>query len=354
MEKIILNDENAIGMLYFIPNEDFVEGVPCKGYIKERYQEGSVYYGEGEYDGKNFYRQGHGVQEFSHSAMNGEHIGGPAYSKIYKFVGDYDRHASAWMYGNGIFYFTNPDGEPIAWSKGFFSCTTKIDVWHGEFDYDTLLQGFTKEMEVELIPFKGAHDRLVDAHAGKTCEYLFFGDSWVEHWRDVNRFPNHATFYKDTAHLDALNVGIGGTKYADWIDWLDELVIPFNPKKIFINLGFNDLHHGFSVQKTYNDFIAVTEGIHKALPHTKIYINAVTHCSVFDAFFEKELEVNKLLKERCDNTDYLTYIPVDLLFMKDGKRFEDMDDYCIEDNLHLNGKGYAIWVPCVMDYVENK
>ena len=353
MKKIILNDENAIGMLYFIPNDEFAEGVPCKGHIKERYQEGSVYEGEGEYDGKNFYRQGNGVQEFSHSAMNGEHIGGPAYSKIYKFVGEYDRHASAWMYGNGIFYFVDQNDKPIAFTKGFFQCTTKIDEWHGDFDYDTILQGFTKEMECELIPFKGAHDRLVTEHQGKTCDYLFFGDSWVEQWRDLKRF-DYARFYKDTADINALNVGIGGTKYSDWANWLDDLVIPFAPKKIFINLGFNDLHHGQKVNEVYDNFKTVVEGIKKALPEVKIYINSVTHCSVFDDFFEKEVELNNLLIDYCAKMPNMCYIPVNKEFMSNGKRFEDMDDYCIEDNLHLNERGYKIWSPFVLNYVKNK
>ena len=87
MQKIIFNDENAVGVIWFIPDDEFIPGKPCRGMIKERYPEGSTYEGQGEYDGENFFRQGYGIQEFSHSKMTGEDFGGPMNSKIYKFVG---------------------------------------------------------------------------------------------------------------------------------------------------------------------------------------------------------------------------------------------------------------------------
>ena len=70
MEKIILNEnQNAIGWLWFIPNEKFEEGKPCSGWGSERYREGSVFEGQVKYDGKKFYRQGFGTQDFTHSSL---------------------------------------------------------------------------------------------------------------------------------------------------------------------------------------------------------------------------------------------------------------------------------------------
>ncbi|MBO7187227.1 MAG: hypothetical protein J6V68_02370, partial [Clostridia bacterium] len=107
MEKIVFRKDDEVGVTWFIPDEEFVEGKPCTGVIREKYQEGSVYEGHGEYDGKDFYRQGYGVQYFKDSVMAGEALGGPMDSKVYKYVGNYDRNLSGWLFGNGILYFTD-------------------------------------------------------------------------------------------------------------------------------------------------------------------------------------------------------------------------------------------------------
>lgn len=352
MKKIIFNDENATGKLWFIPDGEFVEGKPCLGILKERYQEGSVYQGQGEYDGKDFYRQGYGVQEFSHSTMSGEDFGGPLDSKLYKFAGYYDRHSSDWMYGNGIIYFNDKDDKPLMFVKGFFETNRKVDDWHGEFDTDLLLKGFTPDMEGEIVPFKAKHDRWVlRVKDVKSCDYLFLGDSWVENWTVPEWIKGDFAFYDEikARNMDAINVGIGGSKYSDWEPWVYDLVIDHNPKKIFMNLGFNDLHHGQSVEEVYQHFKNVVEPIKKALPDTRIYIASTCQCPAFPTFEERELAINKLMEEYCKKDKMMTYLPVNELFKVDGKMMPNMADYCVEDLLHLNRKGYDLWGKMILD-----
>ena len=346
MEKIILNDENAVGVLWFIPDVKFVEGMPCTGIIKERYLEGSVYEGQGEYDGKNFYRQGYGIQEFSHSKMTGEDFGGPMDSKIYKFVGFYDRHLSSWMYGNGVFYLNDKDDKPLMFVKGYFSATTKIDDWHGDFDYSLLLKGFTPDMEGVFVPFRAKHDRWVlRTKDVKNCDYLFMGDSWVEHWCHVENMGAGPEFDEEVKalNMDAVNVGIGGSKFSDWEPWMNDLVIDHNPKKVFINLGFNDIHRGTSPEEVYGHFLNVVTSIRKALPNTIIYVASTCQCPAFTTFIDNELALNKMMEEYCNKTENMIYLPLNDLFNVDGKMAPNMGEYCIADMLHLNRKGYDVW-----------
>jgi lysophospholipase L1-like esterase len=259
------------------------------------------------------------------------------------------------MYGNGIFYLVDVNtGKPKNFIKGFFHCTTKQSDWHGDFNEDLLADGYTMDMESDFIPFQARRKVIVDQFADKnSCDYLFMGDSWVEQWQDKKRF-SFCTYYKDTEGLDAVNVGVGGSKYSDWLNWLDELVFCHNPKKIFINLGFNDLHHLEQLPDVYDNFVKVVTTLKERLPDVRVYINSVTHCSPFVKFFKDEVRLNKMIKEYCDNSDYLVYIDVNKLFTKRGKMIKNMDEFCIDDNLHLNEKGYKIWAPYVMDFVKNK
>lgn len=350
MQKIILNDQSKVGVTWFIPEQTFTKGVPCKGVIREVYSEGSVYIGEAEYDGKNFLRQGHGIQYFENSTILGSQIGSPNDTKLDRFVGNFDRFASDWMYGNGVWYFTDMQGKPKYFCKGFFLRTEKIDDWHGEFDYDSLLAGYSKDMEmVELYKYLNQVNTLQERYANVAkCTYLFMGDSWIDFWRDEQCFSRYGFIGKG---YDFVNVGIGGTTYKDWTKWIDKLVVCHNPDKILINLGFNDLHHGQTVEQTYENFVKVVTSIHSALPNAKLYVTSVTHCSAYTNFFERELQVNSLVIDYAEKSDFITYLPVGDLFKKDGKMIENMDDYCIEDRLHLNQKGYAVWGKYIIENI---
>ena len=356
MQKIILNDENAVGVLWFIPDGDFVEGKPCRGMIKERYPEGSVYEGQGEYDGKNFFRQGHGVQDFTQSKITGEDIGGPLASRLYKFIGNYDRHLGGWMYGNGIFYLTTQDGKPLAYSKGYFASTKKLSDWHGDFDTDLLLNGFTPDMETELVPFKAKFERAKKRlEKVNQVDYLFLGDSWMEYWTKSELMGGGAPAFDEEVSslgLNAINIGVGGTEFYQWISRIEEFVKDSNPKKIIISLGGNDLTHGTPVNEIYKNFKSLMQTIHKHLPKTTVYISTVLHSKFTTAFWDKEDELNALMKDFATKNDYVKVLALEGLIFKNGKLIENIDDYFLSDNLHLNRKGYDLWGKAVLREIQ--
>lgn len=350
MNKIIFQDENKVGITWFIPNDEFEQGVPCKGILREVYLEGSVYIGDGEYDGENFFRQGHGIQYFENSSLTSLQINAPHKTKIDRFVGNYDRFKSDWMYGNGIWYFVDKNGNPQHFCKGFYMAATRIGDWHGEFDYDTLLTGYTKDMELDDLPKYVEKVKILEEAFENVskCTYLFMGDSWIDFWRDENCFSRHGFVGEG---YDVVNVGIGGTAYSDWTKWIDRLVVRYNPDKILINLGFNDLHHGQTADEVYSNFLNVISQINEKLPNSKIFITSITHCSVYMPFHDAETLVNERVIDYCKDKPNLTYLPVSNLFMINGKMIENMDDFCIEDKLHLNDKGYAIWGKFVIENI---
>ncbi len=352
MEKIILSkDQNAVGWLWFIPNEMFEEGKPCCGWGKERYSEGSVYEGQVKYDGKKFYRQGFGVQDFTNSNLVGFYPNGMTFKTFY---GLYDsENGYPWMIGNGIMYCVDEKtGNPAGFVKGFFN-GLNVTEWHGEFDYGNLLPSYTKDMEVNFMPYQRQRTFFMNEYGDRHCEYLFLGDSWVELWKDEPRYGVDV-FERDAAGMDAINVGIGGTKYSDWLDWIDEIILPHAPNCVFINLGFNDIHCGQSVDCVYDNMVKLVTEIKKALPKVKFYFTANVLCSPFVQFFDKEREFNRLNKEFCDkNSDYCKFIDVYQLFTVNDQMIPNMDDICIEDKLHLNLEGYNIWSPYVIDFIKN-
>ena len=173
---------NRPGAWYFVPDEGvFVKGVPCHGFGAVKYVEGSVYVGELYYDGEKFNKIGNGQQDFCRSTLGRKSIhSGLRHSK---YVGAFDYRKTDWIYGNGVMYFVDENGEPQYFIKGFFSGFDKIGEWQGEFDYATLLNDYTRDMELAAEPGDLAADWVRDCVApwrDKHADVLFVGDSYFE------------------------------------------------------------------------------------------------------------------------------------------------------------------------------
>ncbi|HCY51251.1 MAG TPA: hypothetical protein DHU65_00920 [Clostridiales bacterium] len=363
MKKVFTEDLDKVGMRWFTPdNGEWKEGVPCKGIGEEKYREGSVYIGEMEYNGEIFYKQGHGIQYFGESTYHdGTAFGGPEDSLTLMYEGDFDHSKADWFYGNGIFYFTRKDGTPVALTHGFFTGVATYGPWEGKFDETKLLPGFSMDMEVKLIPFEFRFKKYIKEYTALNFpkyEYVFFGDSWMDLWlshNDVDPTLYGSEFNEDKGDMSAVNVGVGGTRFSDWYDErMDKLVLKFNADKFVINLGFNDLHSGQSVDFAEAECKRVINKILAYNKNAKIYLCSLTHCTAFTSYWEKEDELNGRFKKIAAENPNVIYLKTGELFLdKNGKPFENMDDYCIADHLHLNRKGYDIWGPYILNAVKD-
>lgn len=362
MKKVFTDDLSRVGMRWFTPdNGEWKEGVPCKGIGEERYREGSVYIGQMEYNGEYFYKQGHGIQYFAESTYrDGTAFGAPDDSVTLMYEGDFDHSGGGWFFGNGIFYFTRKDGTPLAITHGFFTGTANYSPWKGKFDETKLLPGYSLDMEIPLIPFEHRFKKYEKEYAAlgfPKYEYVFFGDSWMDFWLNHNNVDPDLygpEFNDDKGDMSAVNVGVGGTKFSDWSDQrIEDLVLKFNADKFVINLGFNDLHSGQSVDFAESEGKRVINKILSYNKNAKIYLCSLTHCTAYIPFWEKENELNARFKKIAAENPNVVYLATGELFIgKDGKPFPNMDDYCIADHLHLNRKGYDVWGVYILNEVK--
>ena len=206
---------NRPGAWYFAPDEGvFCKGVPCRGFGAVKYAEGSVYVGELYYDGEKFNKIGYGQQDFCRSVFGRKSIhSGLRHSK---YVGAFDYRKTDWIYGNGVMYFVDDEGNPQYFVKGFFSSFDKIGEWQGEFDYATLLFGYTPDMELLVEPcdfvVDWVRERVAPWH-DKRAEALLVGDSYFElgdnaDYAGVNMFGKMFP-------QGYVNIGIGGSKFCE-------------------------------------------------------------------------------------------------------------------------------------------
>jgi len=169
---------------------------------------------------------------------------------------------------------------------------------------------------------------------------LFVGSSSIRKWEDLaNRFPYH----------NVLNRGFGGSHFSDLLHYVNRIVLPYQPMKIFVYEGDNDLASNKKPKEVYKQAKIFREIIDKELPNTSVvFISPKPSISRWD-LKKRYQKLNKLLKRYAKKTDKTAFADVWNPLMENGKV---MDDIFVEDNLHLNSKGYDIWTEVLTPFIE--
>lgn len=338
---------NATGAWYFAPDQgEFCKGTPCHGFGTVKYVEGSVYTGELYYDGEKFNKIGMGQQDFCRSTMGNKNI----FSGLRrsKYIGSFDYRKTDWIYGNGVMYFVDDDNQPQYFVKGFFSALEKIGEWQGTFDPAVLAYGYTPDMELACEPADKAGDWMqsrTEKWREKSCDVLFIGDSYFE-FGNIRDYAGKNLFSKvfPESYVD---IGIGGTKFCEWLGWLDSIADIADPRKIVINLGFNDLHGGRGLDGTYADYIAVLNKLRKYFPTSQVYLIQVIHSPFYADMYELECKLNDM------TTATAAELGVQLLDWND-KIVASGKDCFHSDKVHPNEYGYALLEQAIAEAIADK
>lgn len=326
----------SVGIWYFVPSdkESYRKNNPCYGFGAIKYLEGSVYTGELFYDGKYYNKIGYGQQDFSNSGLGD--VDPIINERKYMYVGQFDYRKTDWIYGNGVLYYKDLDGKPSRFIKGFFSGLDLIKPYTKEFDYSSLLEGYTKEMESDYNPRRALFNEEMKNHNHvEDLETLFVGDSYFEFWY----YEKYAgKVFKDCYDLKHnLNVGLGGSKFVDWYEYIPLLKDIKKPKNIVVNLGFNDLHASFSPLKVYRDFKKFLKMFREIFPDANYYLLDVVHGPGFVPFYERENCLNKMMFDMSKKNK--------ITIIRNAEQIENTQKTinCFdEDGCHLNPTGYNI------------
>jgi lysophospholipase L1-like esterase len=156
----------------------------------------------------------------------------------------------------------------------------------------------------------------------------------------------HGTIKEDLAPLTIIPRGFGGSTMEDALYWIDRVAITYKPRAIVVYEGDNDTgRYKVPPAKIAEQFSAIVAKIHAALPKTRVYVIGVKPSVSRWDVWPVSVEANVLLKAIADKDPLVEYIDVATTMLQpDGKV---MTDIFVEDNLHLNPKGYKIWSAAV-------
>ena len=170
---------------------------------------------------------------------------------------------------------------------------------------------------------------------------VFTGSSSIRFWPELD---------KAFDGVKALNLGFGGSQTSDLIHYADELIISHNPSKIFIYEGDNDVAAGKSTAQILFDFKVLIDYIRQFQSDSPIYIISPKPSIARWNLKDNYLDVNNELKDLCSKSKGLQYIDVWTPMCDASGQVKQ--DIFIQDNLHMNEKGYAIWKEVIEPFVN--
>lgn len=161
---------------------------------------------------------------------------------------------------------------------------------------------------------------------------LLVGSSSFTIWKDVgDYFPNQKL----------INRGFGGSHFSDVIYFADRVIFPYKPSKIFIYEGDNDVASGDSPKVIMKDVKMLREMIRKELPGVPVVFLSAKP-SIRRSHLKKDFKkFNKKLEKWAQKEDLTMFADVySAMVDEDGNVYNDI---FLEDDLHMNAKGYEIW-----------
>ena len=324
------------GVHLFTPEDPaaYAQGKPCRGFGIIRYPEGSVYYGDVYFDGTNYNKWGFGRQDLWLSDMGALDPERKLHRAFY--IGEFDYRETDWIYGNGIFYFVDENNRPACFVKGFYEGLAMTGPYTGELTGEMLADGYTLEMEAFFDHWNDVFQRQLRRFSHvKTLENLMIGDSYFEFW-NYPEFAGEGLFYDNFPNERNLNLGIGGTCFNSWLRFLPEVTVLPQPKRIFLNLGFNDIHRYKDPQKAYRDYVTVLTKLKAAFPDAEYYLLNVVQCPLELVWEQQEETFNAMTRQSARE------LGVHILDMRTVIREAGgLTKAFASDQIHLNPLGYA-------------
>lgn len=179
---------------------------------------------------------------------------------------------------------------------------------------------------------------------------VFFGDSITAGYNVKEFFDQYKV----------VNSGVGGDITEDLINRIDIDLYDYNPSKVFILIGINDINHNKSDNEILNNIKIIIKDIKQNRKNANIYIESIypvnrTIDPNYGMIQNQEVnnkrvqELNKKIKKLC-NIENITYINVfDSLIDKDG----NLKQAYTKEGIHLTDLGYHKVTEVIKKYLEN-
>lgn len=170
---------------------------------------------------------------------------------------------------------------------------------------------------------------------------VFTGSSSVRMWE---------TLAGDFPGLPVLNRGFGGSQVRDSIWHADDVAVRYRPRQVLIYAGDNDVNAGRRPEQVLSDFEAFVARLRQDLPEVRVGFLAIKPSPSRIEQLPRQQAANRLVRAWAMTQDRIDFIDV-ATPMLDGSG-QPRRELFIDDMLHMNAEGYALWRGIVAPYLE--
>ncbi|MEM1407034.1 MAG: GDSL-type esterase/lipase family protein [Bacteroidota bacterium] len=182
----------------------------------------------------------------------------------------------------------------------------------------------------------------VKAHKHTPDLIAFYGSSSIRLWE---------TMSKDLAPYKVINLGFGGSTFGLCSYFFDEVFEHFTPREIVLYGGDNDLSK-ISPRETLTNLRALISKIIKKYDKPTLSLISIKPSPERAYLQEQILLLNEKLKKIIEAAPNGRYIDIHPQML--DQKGDAIPELFMEDQLHMNPKGYKIWKEVVIDHLKQR
>ncbi|MBT1697193.1 hypothetical protein KK083_09925 [Fulvivirgaceae bacterium PWU4] len=172
---------------------------------------------------------------------------------------------------------------------------------------------------------------------------VFTGSSSFAFWKDLQHdFPGHKV----------INRGFGGSSLPHVIRYADDIIIPYKPKQVVIYCGENDfaLDTTLSPEAVAKRFEELFTLIRKERRRANIVYVSMKPSPRRQSLMPKMEKANALISDFLKKQRKASYVNIyNAMLDAQGAPRKEL---FLNDNLHMNEKGYAIWIEAIEPHLR--
>jgi lysophospholipase L1-like esterase len=171
---------------------------------------------------------------------------------------------------------------------------------------------------------------------------LFIGSSSIRFWKSLaSDFPGYRV----------INRGFGGSDLDDATAFADRIEAPYHPAAIVMYAGDNDLQNGDTPEQVRDDFAAFVTKVRASQPTVPVAFISIKPSVARVGLLPGILQANRLIRDWAMGQKDVAFLDV-VPAMLDAQG-QPKPDLFIEDGLHMNAKGYALWIAQVKPWLAD-
>jgi lysophospholipase L1-like esterase len=176
-----------------------------------------------------------------------------------------------------------------------------------------------------------AFERLDERDGIKEGGIIFTGSSSIRMWDLATSFPGR----------ELMNRGFGGSQMSDAVAWFDIIVGKHKPSLVILYEGDNDVASGKTPEEIRDGLLEFLGLLRERAPEAELWFLTIKPSPSRAVMWDQATAANQLAEQLASRDEALRVIDLASCLLDSEGRADPQ--YFLEDRLHLNERGYALW-----------